>query len=79
MFGLQSRKLRHNRSSRSPLPLPGSPLSTCVFADLRWLRASSVCSRDLAQQRANIGNARIAGLEKSLNLTGYDYNILLTA
>ncbi|GAA5881090.1 hypothetical protein JCM3774_003008 [Rhodotorula dairenensis] len=29
--------------------------------------------------RANIGNARIAGLEKSLNLTGYDYNILLTA
>ncbi|KDE06483.1 hypothetical protein MVLG_03137 [Microbotryum lychnidis-dioicae p1A1 Lamole] len=30
--------------------------------------------------RANIGNARLAGLEKDLNLTGqYDYNILLTA
>ncbi|GAA5890625.1 hypothetical protein JCM8208_004939 [Rhodotorula glutinis] len=29
--------------------------------------------------RANIGNARLAGLEKDLNLKGYDYNILLTA
>ncbi|GAA5873025.1 hypothetical protein JCM16303_006918 [Sporobolomyces ruberrimus] len=29
--------------------------------------------------RANIGNARLAGLEKNLNLKGYDYNILLTA
>lgn len=29
-------------------------------------------------QRANIGNARLAGLEKDLGLTGYDYNILLT-
>ncbi|KAK4654497.1 hypothetical protein QC762_403310 [Podospora pseudocomata] len=28
--------------------------------------------------RANIGNARIAGLEKDLNLTGYDYNGLLS-
>ncbi|AEO59123.1 hypothetical protein MYCTH_2064631 [Thermothelomyces thermophilus ATCC 42464] len=28
--------------------------------------------------RANIGNARIAGLEKDLNLTGYDYNALLS-
>ncbi|BGP40847.1 hypothetical protein JCM10449v2_004812 [Rhodotorula kratochvilovae] len=29
--------------------------------------------------RANIGNARLAGLEKDLGLKGYDYNILLTA
>ncbi|GAA5834469.1 hypothetical protein JCM3766R1_005221 [Sporobolomyces carnicolor] len=29
--------------------------------------------------RANIGNARLAGLEKNLQLKGYDYNILLTA
>ncbi|GAA6059481.1 hypothetical protein JCM10212_002224 [Sporobolomyces blumeae] len=29
--------------------------------------------------RANIGNARLAGLEKDLKLAGYDYNILLTA
>ncbi|GAA6002876.1 hypothetical protein JCM10207_001878 [Rhodosporidiobolus poonsookiae] len=29
--------------------------------------------------RANIGNARLAGLEKDLKLQGYDYNILLTA
>ncbi|EMS24265.1 hypothetical protein NBRC10512_000898 [Rhodotorula toruloides] len=29
--------------------------------------------------RANIGNARVAGLEKDLHLKGYDYNILLTA
>ncbi|GAA5934980.1 uncharacterized protein JCM15063_003119 [Sporobolomyces koalae] len=29
--------------------------------------------------RANIGNARLAGLEKNLKLVGYDYNILLTA
>ncbi|KAL2119907.1 hypothetical protein VTJ04DRAFT_6868 [Mycothermus thermophilus] len=28
--------------------------------------------------RANIGNARIAGLEKDLGLTGYDYNALLS-
>ncbi|GAA5844044.1 hypothetical protein JCM11251_003008 [Rhodosporidiobolus azoricus] len=29
--------------------------------------------------RANIGNARLAGLEADLGMTGYDYNILLTA
>ncbi|PWN51714.1 MFS general substrate transporter [Violaceomyces palustris] len=29
--------------------------------------------------RANIGNARIAGLEKDLHLRGYDYNILLSS
>ncbi|KAL0571315.1 hypothetical protein V5O48_010650 [Marasmius crinis-equi] len=29
-------------------------------------------------ERANIGNARIAGLEKDLGLQGYDYNILLS-
>ncbi|GAA5867016.1 hypothetical protein JCM8547_008410 [Rhodosporidiobolus lusitaniae] len=29
--------------------------------------------------RANIGNARVAGLEKDLGLQGYDYNILLTS
>ncbi|GAA6005711.1 uncharacterized protein JCM10292_006747 [Rhodotorula paludigena] len=29
--------------------------------------------------RANIGNARLAGLERDLGLSGYDYNILLTA
>lgn len=29
--------------------------------------------------RANIGNARLAGLEKDLKMTGSDYNILLTA
>ncbi|BGP16984.1 hypothetical protein JCM10213v2_004993 [Rhodosporidiobolus nylandii] len=29
--------------------------------------------------RANIGNARLAGLERDLGLQGYDYNILLTA
>ncbi|KAB2580088.1 putative mfs transporter protein [Lasiodiplodia theobromae] len=28
--------------------------------------------------RANIGNARLAGLEKDLGLEGYDYNLLLT-
>jgi hypothetical protein len=28
--------------------------------------------------RANIGNARLAGLEKDLNLTGYDYNAVLS-
>ncbi|KAF6827708.1 transporter C11D3.18C 4 [Colletotrichum musicola] len=28
--------------------------------------------------RANIGNARIAGLDKDLNLKGYDYNIILS-
>ncbi|KAL2149273.1 hypothetical protein VTH82DRAFT_8621 [Thermothelomyces myriococcoides] len=28
--------------------------------------------------RANIGNAKIAGLEADLNLTGYDYNALLS-
>ncbi|KAF5722316.1 tartrate transporter [Fusarium mundagurra] len=28
--------------------------------------------------RANIGNARLAGLEEDLGLTGYDYNLLLT-
>ncbi|GHJ89070.1 hypothetical protein NliqN6_5472 [Naganishia liquefaciens] len=28
--------------------------------------------------RANIGNARLAGLEKDLKLTGYDYNTLLS-
>ncbi|THW19393.1 putative MFS transporter [Aureobasidium pullulans] len=28
--------------------------------------------------RANIGNARLAGLEKSLGLTGYDYNAILS-
>lgn len=28
--------------------------------------------------RANIGNARLAGLEKDLNLAGYDYNVVLT-
>jgi hypothetical protein len=29
--------------------------------------------------RANIGNAKLAGLEKDLGLKGYDYNICLTA
>lgn len=28
--------------------------------------------------RANIGNARLAGMEKDLGLQGYQYNILLT-
>ncbi|RYN78609.1 hypothetical protein AA0117_g4396 [Alternaria alternata] len=28
--------------------------------------------------RTNIGNARLAGLEKDLGLEGYDYNILLS-
>ncbi|KAK0615671.1 major facilitator superfamily domain-containing protein [Bombardia bombarda] len=28
--------------------------------------------------RANIGNAKIAGLEKDLHMSGYDYNILLS-
>jgi hypothetical protein len=28
--------------------------------------------------RANIGNARLAGLEKDLGLTGYDYNGVLS-
>lgn len=28
--------------------------------------------------RANIGNARLAGLEDDLGLAGYDYNLLLT-
>jgi hypothetical protein len=28
--------------------------------------------------RANIGNARLAGLEKDLGLTGYDYNAVLS-
>lgn len=29
--------------------------------------------------RANIGNARLAGLEKDLKLKGYDYNIVLSS
>lgn len=29
--------------------------------------------------RANIGNARLAGLETSLGMSGYDYNVLLTS
>lgn len=41
--------------------------------------AARRADEDLTPQRANIGNARIAGLEKSLNLKGYDYNILLTS
>lgn len=28
--------------------------------------------------RANIGNARLAGFEKDLGLKGYEYNVLLT-
>ncbi|SPO06483.1 related to nicotinamide mononucleotide permease [Cephalotrichum gorgonifer] len=28
--------------------------------------------------RANIGNARLAGIEKDLNMTGYDYNMVLS-
>jgi hypothetical protein len=28
--------------------------------------------------RANIGNARLAGLEKDLNMKGYDYNAVLS-
>jgi hypothetical protein len=28
--------------------------------------------------RANIGNARLAGLEKDLKLAGYDYNAVLS-
>lgn len=28
--------------------------------------------------KANVGNARIAGFEKDLGLVGYDYNILLS-
>lgn len=31
------------------------------------------------EYRIQIGNARLAGLEKNLKLVGYDYNILLTA
>jgi hypothetical protein len=27
--------------------------------------------------RSNIGNARLAGLEKSLNMTGLDYNVCM--
>lgn len=29
-------------------------------------------------QRANIGNARLAGLERDLGMHGYQYNILLS-
>ncbi|KAL0059967.1 hypothetical protein AAF712_013263 [Marasmius tenuissimus] len=29
--------------------------------------------------RANVGNARLAGLEKDLGLKGYDYNVVLTS
>ena len=28
--------------------------------------------------RANIGNARLAGLERDLHLAGYDYNAVLS-
>lgn len=34
---------------------------------------------DIVPQRANIGNARIAGMSDDLHLKGYEYNILLTA
>lgn len=55
-----------------------------TFIDVRIMlflpyRATRRADEDLVPQRANIGNARIAGLEKSLNLKGYDYNILLTS
>ena len=30
------------------------------------------------QQRNNIGNARLAGLERDLGLKGFQFNILLT-
>jgi hypothetical protein len=29
-------------------------------------------------ERSNIGNARLAGLEEDLDLTGYDYNAVLS-
>lgn len=55
-----------------------------TFIDVRFMlyavyAAARLADEDLIPQRANIGNARIAGLEKSLNLKGYDYNILLTS
>ena len=40
----------------------------------RWYRLIT----KFATQRANIGNARLAGLERDLGLAGYDYNIILT-
>lgn len=47
--------------------------------DMRILPAVSLLYLFCFIDRANIGNARIAGLERDLNLKGYDYNILLTA
>lgn len=46
-----------------------------------FIDVSSLCwlGSQLTMQRANIGNARIAGMEKTLGLVGYQYNTLLTA
>ncbi|KPV77692.1 uncharacterized protein RHOBADRAFT_41688 [Rhodotorula graminis WP1] len=47
--------------------------------DLRILPTVALLYLFCFIDRANIGNARLAGLEKDLKLKGYDYNILLTA
>ncbi|TNY19180.1 putative MFS transporter [Rhodotorula diobovata] len=47
--------------------------------DLRILPTVALLYLFCFIDRANIGNARLAGLEKDLGLQGYDYNILLTA
>jgi len=47
--------------------------------DLRLVPMISLLYLFCFIDRANIGNARLAGLERDLKLVKYDYNILLTS
>lgn len=47
----------------------------CVFS-LIWYRLAILTEFSLSfLDRTNIGNARLAGLEKDLGMTGLDYNV----
>lgn len=55
------------------------PYSTCSARLTEPILVSDTCLIFLSSSDSAIpGNARLAGLEKDLHLTGYDYNILLS-
>ncbi|RSL76757.1 hypothetical protein CEP51_009666 [Fusarium floridanum] len=50
----------------------------CLKIDLHIVPTVAILYLFCVIDRANIGNAKIAGFEKDLGMTGYDYNILIT-
>lgn len=76
---------RSSSSSSSPGCLEGSDEARIKHAkltrkiDLHIVPPVAIIYMFCFLDRANVGNARLAGMERDLGMSGSDYNILLTA